>query len=40
VDEAKAQLDATEAAVSMVLSQWDEAQTNVVAADQCGGGAA
>ena len=32
VDEAKAQLDATEAAVSMVLSQWNEAQTNVVAA--------
>jgi membrane fusion protein, multidrug efflux system len=32
VDEAKAQLDATEAAVSMVLSQWNEAQTNVAAA--------
>ena len=32
VDEAKAQLDATEATVSMVLSQWNEAQTNVVAA--------
>jgi len=32
VDEAKAQLDATEAAVSMVLSQWKEAQTNVAAA--------
>ncbi len=32
VDEAKAQLDATEAAVGMVLSQWNEAQTNVAAA--------
>ena len=32
VDEAKAQLDATEAAVGMVLSQWNEAQTNVEAA--------
>ncbi len=32
VDEAKSQLDATEAAVSMVLSQWNEAQTNVAAA--------
>ena len=32
VDEARAQLNATEAAVSMVLSQWKGAQTNMAAA--------
>jgi membrane fusion protein (multidrug efflux system) len=32
VDEARAQLNATEAAVSMVLAQWKGAQTNIAAA--------